>query len=80
MSKCYLCGSRRDIEVHHCLHGPRRKAADKYGLVVPLCRHCHTLLHDHGIADQELEEVAQRVFERDHTREEFMREFGKSYL
>lgn len=78
---CYLCG--RWVEhpdTHHCLHGSRRQAADKYGLTVYLCRSCHRALHDKGIGDLQLRQDAQRYFESSHSHEEWMEIFGKNYL
>lgn len=80
VDRCYLCKRYGRMQVHHCLHGSRRRAADAYGLTVHLCPLCHTLLHDHGVNDLYLEQTAQAAFEREHSREEWMRIFGKSYL
>lgn len=77
---CYLCHRGGALQVHHCVHGTRRKAADEYGLTVHLCPICHTLLHDHGYNDLFLEKTAQLTFEREYGREEWMKIFGKSYL
>lgn len=80
---CYLCGSARNLESHHCLHGTaNRKKADLYGLTVWLCHDCHMRLHDRDTAaDRHLQQVAQKYFEDNiGTREDFRREFGKSYL
>ena len=77
---CYICGSSQGIQTHHMLHGYMRKAADKYGLTVPLCYKCHTLLHDHGLHDKELQQEAQRRFEAEYSHEEFMAIFGKNFL
>lgn len=84
---CYLCGKDQSdyitLEKHHCLHGTaRRRTCEKYGLTVWLCHECHMDLHDRNTEkDRELQQKAQRVFERKiGTREEFRREFGKSYL
>ena len=79
-NQCFICGSQRNLETHHCLHGPRRAAADKYKLVVRLCNTYHRNLHDHGDHDQELEAIAQTVFEAKYGRVEWMRVFGKNYL
>lgn len=76
---CYLCGKWNPEHVHHCLHGSRRKMADKYGLTVHLCTRCHMDLHDKGIHDRDLEEVAQKAFESRYSHEEWMRIFGKNY-
>lgn len=80
-SKCRICGTTYGLEVHHMIHGyGRRKKADEYGLVCYLCRNCHRLLHDTRMCDLELQQEAQRKFEQDHSREEFIQVFGKSYI
>lgn len=76
---CYICGCPA-TDTHHLLHGSMRAKADKYGLTVRLCRNCHNLLHDKGVMDRELQRLGQSIFEETHTREDFIKEFGKSYL
>ena len=76
---CFLCGRWNPEHVHHCLHGSRRKAADKYGLTVHICTTCHMELHDHGDHDRDLEETAQEAFEKRYGHDEWMRIFGKNY-
>lgn len=80
---CVLCGSYRDIQHHHIFGGPYRKASTKYGLVVPLCMACHTgprgVHSDHQL-NLILKRQAQEEFEQTHSRAEFRRVFGKSYL
>ena len=61
------------------LHGSRRKAADRYGLTVHLCPACHRLLHDSGIYNVVLEELAQLTFEETYGHDKFMEIFGKNY-
>jgi uncharacterized protein YlaI len=79
--QCFICGKRHILQHHHCLHGRMRKAADKYGLVVYLCADCHRKLHDTGLHDRDLQQLAQRVFEGKYgSREEFRKIFGRSYL
>lgn len=77
---CFVCGLSRPTEVHHMLHGCRRKKADQYGLTVNLCRECHAAVHDRNRADRALEQHAQRVFEKAYSHEMWMQEFGKNYL
>ena len=85
MEHCYICGSPY-VEVHHLLHGTaNRKLADKYKLVVPLCRKHHTGSNDsvHRNPDMDLrfKQIAQETFESSKgSREDFIRIFGKSYL
>jgi hypothetical protein len=77
--QCYICKRRTATQCHHCLHGSRRKAADRYGLTVHLCPTCHMELHDKGKYDLALEMIAQEAFEDRYGREEWMRIFGKSW-
>ena len=84
--ECWICGSIKDLEVHHCVHGTaNRIQADRYGLWVYLCRECHTgTFGVHGKHGRErdltLKRAAQRAFEKRHSREMFRAIFGKSYL
>lgn len=79
--KCYICGGI-PTDVHHCMHGTaNRRIAEQYGLTVHLCRHCHALVHEGMVGyDEMLKQDAQRDFERSHSRDEWMRLFGKNYL
>lgn len=81
---CLLCGTTRDLNLHHCLHGTaNRKKADKYGLTVYLCVPHHTGkngVHFNKEFDLYLKQRAQKAFEKAHSRQEWMREFGKNYL
>ena len=77
--RCFICRRYTATEVHHMLHGTRRKAADQYGLTVNLCHMCHMKLHDRGEYDRELQELAQAEFEKTHTHAEWMEIFGKNY-
>lgn len=85
MEHCYICGSPY-VETHHCYHGTaNRKMADKYKLVIPLCRKHHTgsldSVHRNAEMDNAIKRIAQEAFEtKKGTREDFMRIFGKSYL
>lgn len=79
---CLICGSKREIDIHHCLHGTsNRKNADKYGLTVPLCHSCHMDLHDKNTnMDGYFKRLAQMKFEERYSREEWFKIFGKSFL
>lgn len=82
---CLFCGSQY-VETHHVFFGSaNRPIADKYHLVVPLCNHHHTgsgdSPHKNRIIDLTLKCWAQTVYENQiGTREQFRKEFGKSYL
>ena len=84
MSHCYICHTTQNLETHHCLHGANRKKADKYGLVVKLCRMCHTgskySVHQNKAVDLRLQKLAQEKFEAIYGHKKFMEEFHKNYL
>ena len=73
------------VERHHIFGGCNRKRSEKYGYVVPL----RPDLHPNGVQagkhakeiDRYLKQMAQRDFEEKYgSREDFIREFGKSHL
>ena len=85
MDHCYFTGSAT-VERHHIWGGANRKNSEKYGFVVPL----RYDLHPNGARadarfakdiDEHLKRKAQKYYE-EHigTRDDFIREFGKSYL
>lgn len=83
--QCYVCGQVTNLHDHHIFFGKNRKKSEKYGMKVWLC-----YLHHKGIdgvhekygheLDLKLKKIAQRKFEETHTREEFMKIFGRNYL
>ena len=52
----------------------------KWGLVIPICRNCHSNLEVDINANRELEKLGQRAFEEKYGHELFMQEFKKNYL
>lgn len=73
------------LERHHVMHGTANRAkAEEWGLWVWLCHKHHTggteAVHLNRKMDLELIRMAQRVFERQYSREKWMEEFGKNYL
>lgn len=83
---CVVCGSP-DVETHHVLHGfGRRAKAEKWGYKIPLCRRHHTGVDGiHQARNRQYDllwiRAAQRHFERRRgTREDWIREFGKSWM
>lgn len=83
---CYACGAVVGLEEHHVIFGTANRAkSEQYGLKVWLCRHHHTggpeSVHQNRDFDLYLKHKAQMQFEREiGSREDFIREFGKSYL
>ena len=84
MRSCYLCGSTQWIETHHVFSGPYRKASERHGMTVNLCHFCHNEpplgVHYNKAMNHQLKREFQRRFEATHSRAEFRRIFGKSYI
>lgn len=75
--ECYLCGRWDYLDRHHVFEGANRDASERYGLVVKICRPCHNMVHSSKGKDARdaLHKEFQEIFELDHTREEFIKEF-----
>lgn len=82
--RCFLCGARRDLELHHIMHGTaNRRLATRNQLTCWLCRTHHTGkygVHSNAELNKRLQQVAQTAFEKTHNRQEWMKIFGKNYL
>lgn len=81
LKHCYICTQKglRDIpkdDLHEIYGGSNRKRSIKNGFVVPLCRKCH---QDNKIL-KFLQIFVQKEYEKTHTREEFIKLIGKSYI
>lgn len=84
MDCCIYTGSYI-VERHHIFGGANRKLSEKYGFVVPLRPDYHPNgVHfnpKNGDIDTQLKQAAQRYYEENiGTREDFRREFGRSWL
>ena len=82
MERCFICGAY-GVEIHHCMNKADRKNSTKYGLVVPLCRECHTGVngvHMNRERNDALKRIAQSRFEQKHSHDEWMEVFGRNYL
>jgi hypothetical protein len=82
---CYLCGATQNLQMHHIFFGTsNRKQSEFFGLKVPLCIYCHTesnhAVHQNIVTDMELKIKAQEKFEETHSRDQFIKIFGRSYL
>lgn len=84
MDHCMFTGCS-PVERHHIFGGSNRKKCEKYGFIAPL----RPDLHPNGVfagkdaksVDLVLKTKAQAYYEEHYgSREDFIREFGKSYL
>lgn len=82
---CYVCGCTFGLHDHHCYEGVgRRKISEQYGFKVWLCGKHHNLsnegVHFNKALDLKLKRICQKIFERTHSREEFIKLIGRNYL
>ena len=79
-TKCYYCHKQKleseKFDLHEVYGGSNRTRSIKYGLVVPLCRICHSKEE----IIKYLRIKLQKEFEKTHTRDEFIEITGKSYI
>ena len=74
--------TKKATDCHHLMNGSSvyRKRCDKYGLVIPVCRQCHERLHNDKAMLIRYKKLAQKAFEKQNTREEWLNLFHKNYL
>lgn len=88
---CCLCamlygdyGEKRVQEHHVCFGTANRAASEEPGLKANLCAAHHTqgpeAVHRNREMAVELCKKAQEIFEREHSREEWMERIGRNYL
>ena len=89
---CYVCNKEygssnpNDIHTHHVFYGNGyRDLSDEYGMMFELCGPHHNTDYKKGVhfdrrLDFELKQVAQRKFEKEYLRHDFIKIFGMSYL
>lgn len=69
--------------IHHVFQGPNRRLCEKYGFLVAVTPAVHALIHRYpnDKLDKWLKQECQRWYERHKgTREDWIREFGRSWL
>lgn len=89
--ECYLCrklyGIHNDVNLHehHVFEGiANRRISEKMGAKIWLCGKHHNLsdfgIHFNKDLDIKVKQEAQILFEKTHTRAEFMALIGRNYL
>lgn len=75
--ECYICGKYDYLQCHHVFEGANRQASERFGLTVNICPTCHRSVHSGWGKEMRdaLHVEFQKVFELDHTREEFIKNF-----
>ena len=79
-NQCYYCKRKvkenEKLDLHEVYGGSNILRSIRMGFVVPLCRKCHS---NEEIINY-LRILIQKEFEKTHTREEFIKITGKSYI
>lgn len=84
--RCYICRKQFDIHDHHIYFGTgKRNISEKHGFKVWLCQEHHQGTygvhgkHGHDL-DIFLKKICQNMYERTHSREDFIKLIGKNYI
>lgn len=84
LSRCYFCG-RPTQAIHEIYFGKNRLTSIKNGFCVGLCAWHHNLggkdcVHENRQMDLKLKRLYQTEYEKNHSREDFIKLIGRSYL
>lgn len=60
--------------------GSNRRKSMQWGMVIPICRECHTKWDTDKILRKMIQQEAQQIFEKENSHELFMTEFRKNSL
>lgn len=77
---CYICKIAYKDDFNEVFGGSNRQKSMKYGLVIPVCRKCHSQYDVNMKLREEIQQKAKVEFFKTHTEEEFLKEFGKNYI
>ena len=78
---CYMTGRTSDLDRHHMVPGVAyRKKSEADGLWIWLWHPVHMQVHEHPEMERALKVLAQRTYEKTHSRAEWMARYHKNYL
>lgn len=83
--ECFVCKTKNNLHMHHIFYGTaNREVSERNGFKVYLCGYHHNLsnfgVHFDNKLDIALKRYAQQLYEQEHTRADFIKLVGKSYL
>lgn len=77
---CVICRNKKE-HLHEVFFGRNRLKSIEFGFVIPLCSLCHSEMHRNHEWQEFWHRKGQLYFEsKIGSRDEFIKEFGKSYL
>lgn len=83
--KCFLCDTTLDLHDHHIFFGSaNRKISEANGFKVWLCAVHHNMsgysVHHNRELDLMVKRACQKKYEETHSRDEFRKLIGRSYI
>lgn len=78
LDNCGICGDKR-TDLHEVFGGAYRQASIKYGMVIPLCRKHHQLMHSNYRYALDYKIAFEERFLVNHSLEEFIKIFKIDY-
>ena len=74
-----MCGKKKD-HIHEIYKGANRQVSIRNGFCVPLCNGCHARTENEIDFLRSLQVECQKTYEKNHTREEFLKLIGRNFL
>lgn len=78
LSVCIVCGKPKE-HLHEVFFGANRQVSIKYGLVIPVCSKCHSMIHLDSNLQAYWHIKGQDVFEEAYPNLDFVKVFGRNY-
>ena len=82
--ECFITGRTDYLHKHHIYGGSNRIISEEEGFFIYLIPEFHTIgpeaVHNDDEFLKKLQEICQRIYEENHTREEFIRLIGQNYI
>lgn len=75
---CIICGQKKQ-DLNEIYPGRNRQNSMKYGLVMPMCRRCHTEYTNSREMQLKWMKIGQKAFQQNYD-EEFIDIFKRNYL
>lgn len=79
-NQCFICHTEKEkLDKHEAIGGMNRLASIKWGLILYLCRKCHSELDTNQEKKEKLQILAQDKFEELYGLDKFIQEFKMNY-
>ena len=79
LTHCIICGRKKE-HLHEVYSGSFRLRSIKNDMVIPLCFEHHREIHNNIKLSLYYKQLCQKLYEKNHSREEFIKIFGRNYL